>query len=173
MSKSDIVSIDRLTATRLAVENFLYEEAAHLDAWDLDGWLELFTKDCRYEVAPTGVERPFEIDINAALFLIGDNRERLEQRVIRLNKPSAHVEYPKSKTRHIFSNVRVLSDQDGEVTAMVNFCTFRTKRKVTTQYPGSSRYVLMRDGDSFLIKSKRVVLDLDALVPQGKVSIIL
>jgi p-cumate 2,3-dioxygenase beta subunit len=173
MSDSDTVTVDRRTATRLAVENFLYQEAAYLDAWDLDGWLDLFAEDCRYEVAPTGVERPFEIDTRTTLFLIGDNRERLEQRVIRLNKPSAHVEFPKSMTRHLYSNVRVIADKNDEVTVMVNFCTFRTKRKITTHYPGSSRFVLQRHRDTFLIKSKRVVLDLDALVPQGKVSIIL
>lgn len=159
--------------TRLAVEEFLYEEAAYLDAWDLDGWLTLFTMDCRYEVTPTGIDNPFGIETRSTLFLIGDNRERLEQRVIRLNKTSAHVEFPKSKTRHLYTNVRVLSDSADEVLAMANFCTFRTKNRITTHYPGSMRYVLARDGDRFMIKSKRVVLDLEALIPQGKVSIIL
>ena len=161
------------TATRLAVEEFLYDEAAYLDAWDLDGWLTLFTQECSYEVAPTSVDNPYAIDWKSTLFLIGDNRERLEQRIIRLNKPTAHVEFPKSKTRHLYSNVRVISDKDGEVVAMCNFCTFRTKNKITTHYPGSIRFVLLRDGDSFMIKGKRVVLDLEALIPQGKVSIIL
>lgn len=159
--------------TRLAVEEFLYDEAAYLDAWDLDGWLTLFTQDCRYEVTPTSVDNAYAIDWKSTLFLIGDNRERLEQRIIRLNKPSAHVEFPKSKTRHLYTNVRVIGDKDGEVIAMANFCTFRTKNKITTHYPGSMRYVLVRDGDTFLIKAKRIVLDLEALIPQGKVSIIL
>jgi len=161
------------TLTRLAVEEFVYDEAALLDAWDLDGWLALFTQDCRYEVTPTGIANPFEIETRTTLFLIGDNRERLEQRVIRLKKPTAHVEFPKSKTRHLYANVRLISDDGEEVVAMANFCTFRSKNRITTHYPGSIRYILRRDGDSFLIHAKRVVLDLEALIPQGKVSIIL
>ncbi len=161
------------TETRLAVEEFVYNEAAYLDAWDLDGWLTLFTEDCRYEVTPTGADDPFLIESRSTMFLIGDNRERLEQRVIRLNKPSAHVEFPKSKTRHLYTNVRVLGEKDDEVIAMANCCTFRTKNRITTHYPGSIRYILRRDGDSFQIKAKRIVLDLEALIPQGKVSIIL
>ena len=33
--------------------------------------------------------------------------------------------------------------------------------------------MLVRHGDDFLIQLKRAVLDLDSLVPQGKVSLIL
>jgi p-cumate 2,3-dioxygenase beta subunit len=161
------------TATRLVVEGFLYEEAAYLDAWDLDGWLTLFAQDCRYEVTPTGIDNPWTIDWKTTMFLIGDNRERLEQRIIRLKKSSAHVEFPKSKTRHLYTNVRVIDDTEDEVVAMANCCTFRSKNRVTTHYPGSMRYIFQRRGDSFLIKSKRVALDLEALIPQGKVSIIL
>ena len=174
MSDIDAVPTRSRTDTRLAVEEFLYNEAAYLDAWDLDGWLTLFAEgDCRYEVTPTGIDNPFGIETRSTLFLIGDNRERLEQRVIRLNKPSAHVEFPKSKTRHLYTNVRIIADKADEVIAMANFCTFRTKNKITTHYPGSMRYVLQREGESFRIRAKRVVLDLEALIPQGKVSIIL
>jgi hypothetical protein len=38
---------------------------------------------------------------------------------------------------------------------------------------GWHRYLLSRSDDSFLIELKRTVLDLDGLVPQGKVSLLL
>jgi 3-phenylpropionate/cinnamic acid dioxygenase small subunit len=57
--------------------------------------------------------------------------------------------------------------------ATANCLVFRTKNRITSHYPGTIRYVLVRDGESFLIRSKRVALDLEALIPQGKVSIIL
>lgn len=161
------------TETRLAVEEFVYREAFLLDAWRLEEWIGLFTEDCRYEVTPTSSEDPWNIERHTTLFLIGDNRERLEQRVIRLGKKTAHVEFPKSKTRHLYTNVLVEADDGETVTAFANFCTFRTKNKITTQYPGSMRYLLSRTPDGFKIKAKRVVLDLEALIPQGKVSIIL
>lgn len=173
MSVNEAIAVGDRLATRLAVEDFVFAEAALLDAWKLDDWLTLFAEDCRYEVTPTGLERPFEAESRTTMFLIGDNRERLEQRVLRLKKPSAHVEFPKSQTRHLYTNVRVIADDGDVVVAMVNCCTFRTKNNITTHYPGSMRYVLVRHRESFLIRAKRIVLDLEALIPQGKVSIIL
>ena len=35
---------------RAQVEDFLYHEAALLDAWRLDEWLELLTEDATYRV---------------------------------------------------------------------------------------------------------------------------
>ena len=93
--------------------------------------------------------------------------------MVRLQKHSAHAEYPHSRVRHIYSNVRVLSINGEVIEAAANFVTFRTKRSFTATYMGSQKYRLVRDGDSFLIKLKRNVLDLDSLVPQGKVSSIL
>ena len=51
--------------------------------------------------------------------------------------------------------------------------TFRTKRGFTATYMGWHRWRLVRDGDDFLIELKRTILDLDGLVPQGKVSLLL
>lgn len=158
---------------RLEVEDFLYREASLLDEWNLKEWLTLFAPETRYEIAPTGDPEASELDAAEALFLVADDRERLEQRVIRLQKPSAHAEYPHSRVRHIYSNIRVLSVDGEEIEATANFVTFRTKRSFTATYMGSQRYRLVRNGDSFLIRLKRNVLDLDSLVPQGKVSLIL
>jgi 3-phenylpropionate/cinnamic acid dioxygenase small subunit len=55
----------------------------------------------------------------------------------------------------------------------VNFIVFRNKRGITATYMGRHLFRLARQGEGFLIQSKRAVLDLDALVPQGKVSLIL
>ena len=75
-----------------------------IDRWKLDEWLALYTLDCRYEISPTGKADAAELSPETSLFLVADNRFRLEQRVIRLNKPTAHAEYPHSKVRHIVSN---------------------------------------------------------------------
>lgn len=158
---------------RLRIENFLYHEAALLDEWRLKEWLDLFTEDGRYEIAPTGDPDAATLSSSDALFLVADNRERLEQRVLRLLKPSAHAEYPHSRVRHIYSHVRVLADRDGLLSVATNFVTFRNKRGVTATYMGSQHYLLRRNDATFRIQLKRNVLDLDALVPQGKVSLIL
>src|SRR6202040_2922372 len=148
---------------RLTVEDFLYREAALLDDWKLKDWLALFSPNARYEVAPTGDPEAGTLSSAESLFLVADDRERLEQRVIRLGKPSAHAEYPHSRVRHIYSNVRVVSTDGQDIEATANFVTFRTKRNVTATYMGWQKYRLVRHADSFLIKLKRNILNGDSL----------
>jgi p-cumate 2,3-dioxygenase subunit beta len=158
---------------RLTVEDFLYREAALLDAWKLKEWLTLFTPDARYEVAPTGEPEAGTLSSAESLFLVADDRERLEQRVIRLLKPQAHAEYPHSRVRHLYSNVRILADTGAQLEVNANFVTFRNKRGITATYMGWHRYLLKREGAGLLIALKRTILDLDGLIPQGKVSLLL
>jgi p-cumate 2,3-dioxygenase subunit beta len=158
---------------RLEVESFIYHEAALLDGWRLRDWLGLFSPDGRYEVAPTGDAEAATLEAAEALFLVADDRERLEQRVIRLLKPSAHAEYPHSRVRHLYSNVRIMSADGENIEAAANFVVFRTKRGITATYMGHHSWHLQRDAQGFRIRLKRCVLDLDALVPHGKVSLIL
>jgi p-cumate 2,3-dioxygenase subunit beta len=165
--------MNELLMLRLAVEDFIFREAALLDAWKLKDWLALFAPETRYEVAPTGEADAAEMSSAESLFLIADDHERLEQRVIRLGKPQAHAEYPYSRVRHLYSNVRILSHDAAQVEAASNFVTFRTKRGVTATYMGSHKWVLLHSGADFMIRQKRTVLDLDGLVPQGKVSLLL
>jgi len=163
--------------TRLQVEDFLYREVELLDRWELDDWIALYTDDCRYEVAPTGKADAATLSPETSLFLIADNRFRLEQRVIRLKKPTAHAEYPHSRTRHIYSNVRILDDTGDTLSVAVNFVTTRAAKGFVQQYFGSIAYVLKASGSgedrSFKVAFKRITLDQDNLVPQGKVTIFL
>ena len=164
---------DALLLRRLRVENFLYREAALLDDWKLKEWLALFSPRARYEVAPTGEADAGTMSSAESLFLVADDRERLEQRVVRLRKPQAHAEYPHSRVRHLYSNVRIIEESGDTIEVNSNFVTFRTKRGITATYMGWHRWVLLREGEEFLIELKRTILDLDGLVPQGKVSLLL
>jgi len=165
--------VDEALLLRLQVESFVYHEAALLDAWRLKEWLAQFADDGRYEIAPTGDPEAATLAASESLFLAADDRARLEQRVIRLLKPSAHAEYPHSRVRHLYSNVRVTAHKGELLEATVNFVTFRNKRGVTAVYMGEHLWRLLRYADGFRIQLKRCVLDLDALVPQGKVSLLL
>src|SRR5215213_2144993 len=96
--------------TRAEVEDFLFREAALLDDWKLNEWQELLTDDAAYYVPPN--DQP-EGDHRNTLFLVADDRERIRQRIIRVLDPNCHAEYPKSRTRRMISNVRLLNvDKD-------------------------------------------------------------
>ena len=158
------------------VEQFVYHEAALLDDWKTTEWLSLFAEDCRYEVTPLGEEDPANLSPDSVYFLIADNRERLSARVTRMDSPAAHVEYPRSRTRHLYTNIRVTEEGGTRLTAWLNFHTFRNRNRQTFSYMGCARYELLRsDANAYGLQiiAKRVMLDMDALIPQGKVSIFL
>ncbi|MEQ9642288.1 MAG: aromatic-ring-hydroxylating dioxygenase subunit beta [Alphaproteobacteria bacterium] len=156
---------------RPEVEDFLFYEAELLDEWRLDEWLTLFTEDANYYVPSTDVAPDASADNN--LFYIADDRYRLEARVARLNKRMAHSEYPRSKTRHLVSNVRIREREADSLFVTAAFITYRSKDDVTDAFVGSHRYRLVLTDNGLKIREKRCVLDLSGLKPQGRISIIL
>ena len=156
---------------RLAVEYFLCEEAALLDAWRLDEWLALFTEDARYVVPTT--DRP-DGDPRRDLVFIDDNRVRLQGRVDRLKSRHAHREYPYSRTRRLITNVRLARIAADELDAEASFAVYRARSEAIAPYVGLYRYTLARrDGGQFRIRHKRAELTLERLSDHGAVSIIL
>jgi p-cumate 2,3-dioxygenase subunit beta len=160
-----------MDVTRAEAEDLLFEEADLLDQWKLEQWLALYTDDAAYLVPSTDL--PPGADPARALFYIADDRARMNQRIVRLMKKTAHAEFPRSRTRHLVSNVRVGAPQEGEAPVSAAFVTFRTKGGVTDTYMGRLLYRLRRIDGRLCIREKRCELDLDGLRPHGRVSIIL
>jgi len=157
--------------TRAQVEDFLYHEAALLDEWRLDAWQELLTDDACYYVPSN--DQP-QSDHRHALFLIADDRERIRQRIIRVQDPNCHAEYPKSRTRRMIANVRILDVEGDLISVAANFVCYRFRRyERVREYVGAYRYLLRRVGDSFRIKERRVLIDAHELGSLGSVSFIL
>jgi p-cumate 2,3-dioxygenase beta subunit len=170
MSAPDMVAVPADVLARIEVEDFLYREAALLDEWRLEEWLDLFTLDCVYEVPATDLP---DGDPARTFALIHDGRPMLEQRVIRLKKPTAHAEFPHSRTRRLLTNVRLLGSTEEEVMVGANFQVIRVRRGVQVSFVGRYEYVLRRTGGGLLIRHRKAILDQDTLDAQGKISIIL
>ncbi|MBR9912998.1 MAG: aromatic-ring-hydroxylating dioxygenase subunit beta [Gammaproteobacteria bacterium] len=155
----------------LQVQNFLFEEAALIDSWKLDEWLQLFAEETEYQVPPTDLSEG--VTPENSLFYIADDRRRLEERVLRLGKKTAHSEWPRSKVRHLVSNVRLLDVSGETVSVAAAFVCYRCKDGVTDTFMGHYEYQLERTASSFKIRRKRCQLDMDGLRPHGRISIIL
>jgi p-cumate 2,3-dioxygenase subunit beta len=156
--------------SRQEVEDLLYKEAALLDDWRLEEWLELLTDDAVYEVPPTDVP---EGDARNTLFIIADDAIRIRSRVKQLLGKSAWAESPHSRTRRMISNVRVLG-ADGEcIHVTANFAVHRMRYESVDTYIGRYDYKLARVGKELKIKERRAILDNEALRPHGKISFIL
>jgi len=157
--------------TRTDVEDFLYQEAALLDDWRFDEWLELLTEDAHYEVPPNDVPGG---DSANTLFTIADDINRIRARLKRLNNDRAHAEYPHSRTRRIISNVRIL-DRNGErLLVSANFICHRFRRNERIrQYVGQTRYELVVSGGTLKITRRTVLIDAHELGSLGSISFIL
>src|SRR6266849_11098319 len=117
MSSSEIPS-------RNEVEDLLYREAALLDEWRLEEWLELLTDDAVYQVPPTDVP---EGDSRNTLFIIADDAVRIRSRVKQLLGKSAWAENPHSRTRRMIANVRVIGLDGENILATANFAVHRMR----------------------------------------------
>lgn len=156
---------------RLQVEDLLYLEADLLDRWQLAEWLALYTEDAHYYVPPSDIDGD-TADPDHALFYINDDHVRMRERVIRLGKVGAHSEHPRSKVRHFVSNVRVRREGD-TIHARSSFMVWRSKDVTSDAFVGHYLHeIVERDGE-FRIARKTCVLDMEALRPHARISIIL
>ena len=158
------------TVTRQTIEDFLYEEAALLDEWRLDEWLELLTDDATYEVPSTDTP---DGDPQTTLSLIADDKTRLRSRVAQLLGKSAWAENPPSRTRRMISNVRMLQVEGEAVQVTANFVVYRLRFEQMDTYIGRYEYTLVQQEGRLKIRARKAILDLEALRPHGKVSFIL
>jgi p-cumate 2,3-dioxygenase beta subunit len=156
--------------TTAEVAQFLFEEAALLDEWRLDEWLKLLTDDARYLVPPLDAPNS---DHRNALFLIADNYASLRSRVGQLMGRSVWSENPRSRTRRLVTNVRVLDSDDRKAIVTANFAVWRFQFEQTDVYVGQYRHVIVRGPTGLLLQERRAVLDLESLRPHGKLSFIL
>jgi p-cumate 2,3-dioxygenase beta subunit len=156
-------------ALRVMVEEFLYQEAALLDAWRLDEWLALFTADGRYLVPTTDLP---DGDPQKDLVFIDDDMVRLRARVERLKSRHGHREYPSSRTRRFISNIRI-EVEDGAVVATSSFLVYRFRMGESSPYVGCYEHRLKRVDGELKIHFRKAVLDQEALSEHGAVSIIL
>lgn len=151
------------------VEQFLYLEAALLDEWRLDEWLELMHPDIEYRVPAPGSDH---LDPRGTLQVIHDDRTRLGGRVTRLNSKHAHAESPHSRTRRFVTNVRA-EQGEGGVVARANFHVMRTRLGQLDHFLGAYRHLLVPAGEGFLVRERVATLDHDIVEAGGTVSIIL
>lgn len=152
------------------IKEFLVSEAALLDEWRLEEWLALMAPDARYLVPP--LDMP-EADHHDTLFLIADDRRTLASRVRQLLSGTTWAENPRSRTRRLVTNVRLLAAEDGEAHVTANFAVWRFQHEQADVYVGRYVHILVRGTEGLLFRERRAVLDLETLRPHGKLSFIL
>lgn len=150
---------------------FLTMEADYADEWALDAWMALWAEgEVAYEVGPLNMGSDPSLTYDKALFLISDNRFRLEHRVQRLGKPDAHAEWPvRSRIRHVYSHLRHIVERGDEIDLRVNMLItrVRTSHDGVNIIPGIVYFTLVRTSNGLKMSAKRVFLDLQTLSNPG------
>ena len=150
-------------ALRLEIEDWLYREAALLDAGRFEEWLELFDDTVRYW-APvrSNLERSDEPD---RLQHFDEDKSMLGLRVARLATGFAHAEEPPSRQRHHVSNVRILKHEgSSRIQVASNLLVFRSReaRKEVTYSCGRVDW-WRRAGDHWVNEERMILFDHDVI----------
>jgi p-cumate 2,3-dioxygenase beta subunit len=154
---------------RSEVEAFLYEEAELLDNWQLMEWAALFTEDAIYR-APA-LDDPSR-DPDNSVFLINDDLPRIKSRARQLLGETAWAENPRSMTRRLITNVRIVAVEGDTIRATANFLIQRSRMERIVTYVGQYRLKLVRAGGGFKFAERIVILAQDTLRSQGVMSVI-
>ena len=143
------------------LERFLYLEASFLDRPDLDRWIELYTDDGTYWMPAIPDQQDPEMHIS----LFYDDRVMMEVRRRNFVHPAAASKDYDVRASHIISNVRVtaLDEETGDCTVRSGFHCFLYYHGRQTPFAGTYTHELVRHGDSYRIRSKRVdIINCDA-----------
>jgi p-cumate 2,3-dioxygenase subunit beta len=152
------------------IERFFVDEAALLDEWRLEEWLQPFTEDGCYLVPP--LDAP-NADHRTTLFLVADDRRNLASRIRQLLAGTTWAENPRSRTRHLVTNFRILDEGDHGVVATANFAVGRFQYEATDVYVGRYVNLFVRGSSGLMLHERRVILDLETLRRHGKLSFVL
>jgi len=146
------------------VEQFLYAEAALLDARRYRDWLGLIADDIHYwmpirrTVTNSDLDREFTKPGQVAYF--DDDREFLEMRVKKLEAGSAWSEDPPSRSRHFVTNIRILDVAGDEITIEACFHLYRTRLESDIDsWVGRRVDVLRRVSEGFRLARRHLFLD--------------
>jgi 3-phenylpropionate/cinnamic acid dioxygenase small subunit len=143
------------------IVDFLYEEAALLDDGHFEAWLDLMTEDLTYRmpvrITTQGDDEPDDSD-ETQIFL--DTLSSLQLRVKRLRTGRAWAEVPRSRTRHLVSNVRVRRTANPDEFAVTScILVYRNRGSAPTgDVLAGERRDLLRRVDGGLRLARRTIL---------------
>lgn len=147
---------------RLAVQDFLIDEAELLDSRRFEEWLALFTDDVEYRVPVRITRRAGHPDVVTDIFHFDENRVSLGLRVARLKTDVAWAEDPPSFTRRFVTNVKVTAGEGtNEVVARNYLLLYRSRggRGSHDLLSGVRHDTLRLVGGNLRIARRHVVLD--------------
>ena len=139
------------------VANLLYTEGALLDEQKWDEWLNLYTEDCEFWMPSWDSEHEYTKDPKKEISLIYYNsRAGLEDRVWRIKSGMSSASMPLPRTWHAANNIRLGTEQGGNIDVFANWQTHAFKEGETRTFYGRAEYRLKRAGEELKIAKKMI-----------------
>ncbi len=156
------------------IEQYYYLEAELLDDHRYGEWLELFSGDARYWM-PTRSNRLLrdhdkELSVEGEFALFDDNKKSLGWRVKQMDSLTHWAENPRSRTRHLVSNVRIAPIRcENEYEVKSNFICYRNRLQDEVDiWAGERNDLLRRDGERGLqIVRRKILLDQNVVLSKN------
>lgn len=151
------------------VERFYCREARLLDDRQYSEWLKLFTKDTSYWMPIRRTKSTKELDqeftARGSVAFFDDNWDMLAVRVKKLDTGYSWSEDPPSRTRHLITNVEILSVEGEEMEVQTNFHLYRTRQNSEeNEWVGHRKDRLRRVDGRLMIASRSVFLEQTVLL---------
>jgi len=171
---------DNITRLLLAqdVAEFLYAEAELLDERRYEGWLALLADDIRYwmpmrrNVKYGDTTREFTRETEDISWF-DEGKDTLTRRVRQIQTGIHWAEEPQSRICHMVSNVQLLSatpdaGAQREIVVKSRFLIYRNRVETETDLlVGKREDTLRRNGDSWLIARRKIILDQNVLLTKN------
>ncbi|VTU37787.1 Benzene 1,2-dioxygenase subunit beta [Variovorax sp. PBL-H6] len=136
-------------------QDFVAHEAALLDAGRFDEWLALFADDGHYWVPLQGAAQADPLSHNSIAY---EDRLLLQLRIERLKNPRAHSQHPRSHCQHVLQRSVIEQDDEAGLSLSTPFIYVEARGEEQLLLAGTCRHLLVRHGEGFLIRQKRIDL---------------
>jgi len=136
------------------IEQFIYREARLQDEHRYDEWEALWTDDAIYWVPANGDD----IDPDQHMSIIYDNRSRIGVRVRQLLSGKRLAQEPRSRLRHLVTNIELVGCRAGEISAACNVMVFESNLRDATIWAARTDYVLREENGALKMARKKVAL---------------
>jgi 3-phenylpropionate/cinnamic acid dioxygenase small subunit/catechol 2,3-dioxygenase-like lactoylglutathione lyase family enzyme len=149
---------------QLEIEQYYYNEAEMLDDHRYGEWLDLFSYDAHYWM-PTRANRLLrdhdkEVSLAGDFALFDDDKKSLSWRVRQMESATHWAENPRSRTRHLVTNVRITPiKSECEYEVKSNFICYRNRLQDEVDiWAGERLDLLRRDQEQELLIARRKIL---------------
>lgn len=136
------------------VEQFIYREARLQDEHRYADWEALWTDDAIYWVPANGDD----IDPEQQMSIIYDNRSRIGVRVRQLLTGRRYTQEPRSRLRHLITNVEVVDCDASAIRAACNVMVFESNLRGETIWAARTAYELRETDGTLKMAAKKVEL---------------